>query len=513
MATPSDQPLEPEPRRGRPLGAWFVIAVAVVTAFTAPLLLERRSAEKRQTEDVVLALQARELVAAAQLDRTQAPKMFRDIEPQTKKAPDAVRLRIVVALAGELAGPDEALRQLRDLDVPDDDRHLAELLERLYDDYRQEKSDAPSLSGAERAELQDQLGWFGALALHPPGGPDAETRAAILRPAQHSLYLMLGAIGCIVALGFVGLNLLILMAILLAQGKVRLRFATGSPNGGIYAETFALWMVLFMGLGLGASFLPLGHNYILVGGLLALGSLSALAWPVFRGVPWRTVRQEIGLAWTDLPTIVPLLQQDDPYIGYPHDFAWDRLQKRCQEPFLARQKRFLTPFLEPVFGFASYLGTLPLLFAGAAMTLGLMRLAKLVFGPAGDPWGLTADPNHPIGGMLLTADWWGKFQILFAACVGAPIVEETMFRGVLYRHLREATGRWARWWSVLASAAVVSFVFAVIHPQGLLAVPALMSLAIGFSLAREWRGSLVPSMVAHGLNNLMVTVLLLMSAG
>ena len=48
---------------------------------------------------------------------------------------------------------------------------------------------------------------------------------------------------------------------------------------------------------------------------------------------------------------------------------------------------------------------------------------------------------------------------------------------------------------------VSSFIFAVIHPQGLLAVPMLMALACGFVLAREWRATLVPCMVAHGVHN------------
>jgi membrane protease YdiL (CAAX protease family) len=34
-----------------------------------------------------------------------------------------------------------------------------------------------------------------------------------------------------------------------------------------------------------------------------------------------------------------------------------------------------------------------------------------------------------------------------------------------------------------------------------------MALAFGFSLAREWRGTLVPAIVAHGLNNGMVGLL------
>jgi hypothetical protein len=107
-------------------------------------------------------------------------------------------------------------------------------------------------------------------------------------------------------------------------------------------------------------------------------------------------------------------------------------------------------------------------------------------------------------------DWWLRIQILLAVSVVAPIVEETMFRGVLYRHLRAATGELGIALSVLVSAGLASFIFAVIHPQGLIAVPALMALAFGFTLAREWRGSLVPSMVAHGLNNgLLVLVFIL----
>jgi membrane protease YdiL (CAAX protease family) len=54
----------------------------------------------------------------------------------------------------------------------------------------------------------------------------------------------------------------------------------------------------------------------------------------------------------------------------------------------------------------------------------------------------------------------------------------------------------------------VSFCFAVIHPQGFLAVPALMALAVAFTLMREWRGTVLPSMIAHGINNAVATLLL-----
>ena len=98
-------------------------------------------------------------------------------------------------------------------------------------------------------------------------------------------------------------------------------------------------------------------------------------------------------------------------------------------------------------------------------------------------------------------------QVLFLAGVIAPIVEETMFRGVLYRHLRETTRSLGFVVSAFLSAITVSFMFAVIHPQGPLFVPVLMGLAFGFTLAREWRGTLIPSIIAHGLNNTLVLCL------
>jgi membrane protease YdiL (CAAX protease family) len=117
------------------------------------------------------------------------------------------------------------------------------------------------------------------------------------------------------------------------------------------------------------------------------------------------------------------------------------------------------------------------------------------------PGGSPVEPTHPVEGFLANPDAWILFQVFFAACVAAPIVEETFYRGVLYRHLREATGAWGFGLSLLVSALVNGFLFAVVHPQGFLAVPALMSLAIGFTLGREWRGSLASNIVAHGIHN------------
>jgi membrane protease YdiL (CAAX protease family) len=154
---------------------------------------------------------------------------------------------------------------------------------------------------------------------------------------------------------------------------------------------------------------------------------------------------------------------------------------------------------------------LPLLGLALVVTLFVMLSQRETGGAAGvDSFGPSGGPAHPIVEYVATGDVWTHLQILLLACVVAPVVEETMFRGVLYRHLRELSCRWGAVLSVLLSATVASFLFAFVHPQGLIGVPLLMALADGFTAAREWRGTLIPAMVGHGLSNglvMMFTIL------
>ena len=149
---------------------------------------------------------------------------------------------------------------------------------------------------------------------------------------------------------------------------------------------------------------------------------------------------------------------------------------------------------------------------GFLLTLLLMmlknQLSDLGFGVLAQQ-----EPIHPIVEFLVNGSALDRFLVFVDACVLAPIVEETMFRGVLYRHLRELSHTWPWLGSVVFSGTVVSFIFAAIHPQGLLAVPVLMALAYGFTIAREWRGTLVPSMVGHALNNGLVVLFVILLMG
>jgi membrane protease YdiL (CAAX protease family) len=137
--------------------------------------------------------------------------------------------------------------------------------------------------------------------------------------------------------------------------------------------------------------------------------------------------------------------------------------------------------------FGGYLACMPMIAIGVGITLILVRVTGSVPRDAITPF-LQSNPLALYG----------------IACVFAPVLEETMFRGALFHYLR---GRW----SWLASAAMVSFVFAVIHPQGWIAVPALGAIAVALAALREWRGSIIASMVAHAFNNfLAVTFALLL---
>jgi membrane protease YdiL (CAAX protease family) len=227
-----------------------------------------------------------------------------------------------------------------------------------------------------------------------------------------------------------------------------------------------VWLLLYAALSLGGLFL-LGDRVsrIVIGGGAMVLSLLALAWPVLRGQTWHQVRREVGLT-------------------------------------LGEQ-----PLLEPSIGVLSYFMSLPFVLVG--LVLWAPFLFRLAATPtrAGDPFAPDISVAHPIIEQFAHGSLKDWVPVFFLGCVVAPIVEEIMFRGVLYRHVRDATHRSGAV-SVVVSALLVNMLFAVVHPQGLLAAPLLASLACGFVLAREWRGTLLPGILAHAINNtVMFTVI------
>lgn len=469
--------------------AWTAILAAVGSMVALRQLrpAARQGAGGDRLALVVHLIQSRYLVGAYQLIKTLDPKQSAQLYEQSEMLNVGTvdqRLRFVV-LAGEMDGPDEALDRLDELEqkskqagvaLTPEQRDVIAALRQLYRDFAEDKPNAPSVRAEDRERLREELGWFGDLALTPADG-DPKQRAAVIAPAWRTAIVFLAVFGLVAVLAFFGLFGLLTLAVLYSVRKLRGGLQVGEDHGGVYAETFAIWILLFVGLTLGASLLDLPSSARLpIQGVAMLASLIAVLWPVLRGRSWSVVRREIG--WT----------------------AGRR------------------PWLEPLLGPVCYILTLPILGVGLVITL---MLIKLVGGLPG--LGLLADAAHdfnapdtaahPIIGVVASGAWYERLAVFCLASLVAPIVEETMFRGVLYRHLRDASRTVGPWLSVVFSATVVSFIFAVIHPQGLVAVPVLMAMAYGFTIAREWRETLIPAMVAHGLNNGMVLGLLILILG
>jgi membrane protease YdiL (CAAX protease family) len=93
---------------------------------------------------------------------------------------------------------------------------------------------------------------------------------------------------------------------------------------------------------------------------------------------------------------------------------------------------------------------------------------------------------------------WQVAVLVLFLCVGAPIVEELFFRGLLLRSL-------ARWFGPLAGIAGSAIVFGLAHFE-LLQLPALIVFGLILGTLAQRTGRLGPGMVAHAAFNA-VTVL------
>jgi membrane protease YdiL (CAAX protease family) len=303
---------------------------------------------------------------------------------------------------------------------------------------------------SQSADLAPQLGFF-AKAL----GPDAAAEA------MPTLLALLVAGGWYLLAFLGGLVSLVVLGVLLALRKMTPAF-TPAPTAHaalVLGETFALWISLFLLLQVaaGAVVAAIGDAVttpVQLGFSLCamFGSLVALAYPRLRGVSWSALRELLGL-----------------HVGRG----------------VVR---------ETIAGLHCYVTAVPLLVAGLIVFAILSAIAQAVSGAA-------EEPSHPVVDLLGNAGALEIVMLFALASVAAPIVEEIAFRGLLYGHLRGVVEPRIRLLSVLVAALMSSVVFAIIHPQGVLFVPALGGLAVGFCLFRELRGSLIAPMVAHGVSN------------
>jgi len=438
----------PVKQRWRALLAWLVIASLasfIVYRNTRPTRVPDES--EITIDDIRIRVTGEQLIGIKSLGplagQLQTVKLMESqqrpiaqLEESARTTSDKIHLAII---AGEVLGKDQALMRLDAIENADprpSDEHLNDIatLRTIY------YSTAAGLDSAGRNQLMKRHDYFARVALSFGVEAGKEPRKSIEA----------GGIRATIVLGFVGVAMLVLLLggigffigaiVLHSMGKLR-RAYVPNPNAGTeYLEGFAIYFVLFI-IGFG-----LLRRYF---------GLMSLQWE-----------------WLALLIL--------PVVTFWYSWNGEGSEERRRALGWHTGKGVLR---EVGAGIAGYLAGLVVMIVGFLVTFLLMNRTG-------------SSPEHPLI-HILQGSRWHVLGLYALVSVFAPVMEETMFRGALFHHMRRKWG-----WAI--SAPVVAFVFAIIHPQGWVAVPVLGSIAIVLAALREWRGSLIAPMVAHACNNFVV---------
>ena len=276
--------------------------------------------------------------------------------------------------------------------------------------------------------------------------------------------LITGAIGPLVLIGLLvllalltGFVMLIIGIILIATGKLKPRMHKPTRGGSVFLETYAVFVGAFLGYILIATLIdhyPSMHRFAILTLPAQWLLLVTAFWGLLRGMNFSRWRHAIGLYGG---------RQAIKEIG-------------C--------------------GVLVYLASIPLFLLGSLVTILLLFLQELVF-PSGDDQMI---PSNPIFEMIASGDFFTIVLIFTLATIWAPLCEEIIFRGALFRHLRGYLH-----WTLAALVSAVLFAF--MHSYGPLFVTPLIVLGFMFAFMRHWRGSLIAPMTAHFVHNFSIMTL------
>lgn len=140
----------------------------------------------------------------------------------------------------------------------------------------------------------------------------------------------------------------------------------------------------------------------------------------------------------------------------------------------------------------------------AFMALGLLTILAINLGWAWvmERFELEGQPDL----VPLFGEGLGGFLVAFiAAAIVAPVAEELLFRGFLYRGLRDR-------WGIIAGAVVSSVLFALFHlVPGV--IPAIILMGLVFAALYELTDSVWPPILLHGVYNGLAIVMAYLNAG
>ena len=429
--------------------AWLVILSLVAFIVYRNSRPSTKPDESAKTiDDIRIQVMAEELIGIKSLGalagQLQTAKLIENQQRLISELDETARTTSdklhIAMIAGEVLGKDQALARLAAIERASGARPSPEQLKDIESLRRIYSSKATVLDSGSRNQLLHRHDFFARVALSYGVDPVAEPRKSIEA----------GGVRATIMLGFVALAMLLLMlagvglfitaVVLWRKGRLVRAYLPNPAAGPVYLEGFAIYLVLFI-IGFG-----LIRRYF---------ELESLQWEWF--------------ALLIIPVVMFWLFRNG-----------DSAEEQRQALGWHSGKGVLR---EIGAGLAGYLAGIVVVIAGFFVTYQLVKWTGI-------------SPEHPLINFL-QGNTWHVLGLYALVSVFAPLMEETMFRGALFHHLRR---RWG--WAV--SAPIVAFIFAVIHPQGWVAVPVLGSIAIVLAALREWRGSLIASMVAHACNNFVV---------
>ncbi len=401
-------------------------------------------------------------------------RIFTKFQKWSKDA--SLGVKALEALDGQAAGPEDELRaaiaagELITLD--DAGKRLEKVEEKVKPDspLRQDLEALQAIYGGERptpetaARLKKHHGYFGELAASH-GLPDTDPERERLIGGGLAIFVLVLFVGALVVGAFIaGTVLLIMLLVGYGSGRAGRAFVPPAPGGSMAIEVvavFALGFLILKGL-----ITVVESNFpareAMWFGLIAQWALLAVVlWPRFMGAPQG---RRMALA------------------------GWHQGEGVLKEIGC---------------GIVGYLACVPVFMLGAVVSVILTFIESAIrhsiTGQSPPP------PSNPVfdivsgkAGMLVVV------MVYLLASLWAPIVEETVFRGCLYRQLRSK-------WQVLPAAAFTALCFGVMHAYPVLMMGPVIALGFGFALIREWRGSLIASMTAHCIHNAAVLGLLLVA--
>jgi membrane protease YdiL (CAAX protease family) len=425
-----------DPSRRSKTGAvisWFFI-IATVIFSQMPDYRAVKTASSDYSPDLPLELTAKYIVGIKQM-LGQQPALKNNFEQMARtlqKKQSARKQLWIVPILAEVSGKDAAIAELKKIASFPDNEAVARDVSLFMQLYREGEG---SLAAQQRLSIE-RYGWLGQLALSQDRPASDPARKAILQAAFRTVVFMGIIMIVVLAALAAGVVAFVVSIVFWAKGGLRSHLTIPEkPN--LLLEAFAIYLTGFMGLP--ALILLLFPGFRIGAILIAvLAVIVAILWPRFRGSEWKNYRAALG---------------------------WRRGQGILREIGA---------------GILGYFSGLPLLLCAAAISAMLSHLTGNM-------------PVHPLFYELSRSPLSLLLGVLLA-CVWAPVVEETFFRGMFFGYLRRHIP-WA------FSAAISAIIFAVIHPQGWIGVPMLAAIGFTLSSIREWRGSLIASMSAHALNN------------